>query len=224
MSSDRYDDKEFVESLLDIQKVNRFLGNNRAVIKYIRRKLMQMQTCPGIPLTLLDVATGSGDIPRAIVHWARKSGVLIKITAVDLQPLAVQEASGFTHAYPEITVCIADGLALPFQNRSFDIVLCNKTLHHFGEEDAIKLIQEAARVAASEVLIIDLRRSWTAWLLISILARIFTQNRVTRHDGPLSVLRSYTPVELGKLAERAGQSDFLVKKEPFWLMVLAKES
>lgn len=67
----------------------------------------------------------------------------------------------------------------------------------------------------------DLRRSWIAYSLIYILTRLLTRNRLTRSDGPLSVLRSYTPGELAALAARSGASVFTVSREPYLLMVLA---
>jgi hypothetical protein len=76
-------------------------------------------------------------------------------------------------------------------------------------------------VSAIGYIILDLRRSWVAWLLISLLARTFSQNRLTRHDGPMSVLRSYTDAELGALADRAGLAGHRIVRQPFWLMVLS---
>jgi hypothetical protein len=75
-------------------------------------------------------------------------------------------------------------------------------------------------VSAIGYIVMDLRRSWVAWALISVLARFFTRNSFTRHDGPMSVLRSYTVPELDTLAERAGLAGRRVVKEPFWLMVV----
>ena len=175
---------------------------------------------PAKPIRVLDVATGSADIPVAIVKWARKQGIRIEVTAVDNNPIAVREAEAFTLGYPEITIAVADGFSLPFEDGSFDIVLCAKTLHHFSEEDTVRLLKEIGRVAAIGYIVMDLRRSWVAWALISVLARLFTRNSFTRHDGPMSVLRSYTVAELDTLAERAGLAGSRVVKEPFWLMVL----
>jgi SAM-dependent methyltransferase len=155
------------------------------------------------------------------VTWARGRGIKVIVTAVDINPLAVREAAAFTREYPEITVAIADGFSLPFADGSFDIVLCAKTMHHFNEEETVRLLKETGRVAAIGYIIMDLRRSWVAWLLISLLARIFSQNRLTRHDGPMSVLRSYTVTELGALADSAGLSGCRIVKQPLWLMVLS---
>jgi SAM-dependent methyltransferase len=209
---------EYVGSLADIRIVNRFLGDYYAIRKHFSSLVLDAGTLTG-PIRVLDVATGSADIPASIVKWARKRGIQIEVIAVDNNPIAVREAAAFTRGYPEITVAVADGFALPFEDRSFDIVMCTKTLHHFNEEDTVRLLKEICRVAAHGYIVTDIRRSWVAWALITVLTRIFSKNRLTRHDGPLSVLRSYTVSEQDALAERAGLAGRRVVKEPFWRMV-----
>jgi ubiquinone/menaquinone biosynthesis C-methylase UbiE len=215
-----YSQSEFTGSLADIRKVNRVLGDIRAVLKHFSARVAGIETSPGRPVRVLDVATGSADIPAAIVKWARRYGINVVVTAVDLNPLAVREAAAFTKKYPEIAVSVADALSLPFEDGSFDIVLCVKTLHHFSKDDAVGLLKEVNRVASGGYIIMDLRRSWVAWALISIITKFFTRNRLTKHDGPMSVLRSYTVPELNALAESAGLTGHTVVKEPFWLMLV----
>jgi SAM-dependent methyltransferase len=210
---------EYAGSLADIRKVNRFLGDYHAILKYFSALVSADAALLARPVRVLDVATGSADIPAAIVKWARRRGIQIIVTAVDNNPNAIREAAAFTRGYPEITVTVADGFSLPFEDGSFDIVLCAKTLHHFSEEDTVRLLKEIDRVADIGYIVMDLRRSWVAWALITMLTRLFTRNRFTRHDGPMSVLRSYTVHELDTLAERAGLSGQRTVKEPFWLMV-----
>ena len=215
-----YSQSEFAGNLADIRNVNRFLGDNRATLKLFSALVPAIAGSLAKPIRVLDVATGSADIPVAIVKWARKQGILIQVTAVDNNPIAVREAEAFTLGYPEITIAVADGFSLPFEEGSFDIVLCAKTLHHFSEEDTVRLLQEIGRVAAIGYIVMDLRRSWVAWALISMLTKLFSRNSFTRYDGPMSVLRSYTVPELDALAERAGLAGRRVVKEPFWLMVV----
>ncbi len=217
---ENYSLSEYAGSLADIRKVNRFLGDYYAVLKHFSSLVPPNAGSLARPIRVLDVATGSADIPVAIVKWARGKGLQIEVTAIDNNPLAVREAAAFTLAYPEITVAVADGFLLPFENGSFDIVLCAKTLHHFSEEDTVRLLKEIDRVAAIGYMVMDLRRSWVAWSLITVLTRLFTRSRLTQHDGPMSVLRSYTVPELDALAERAGLAGRRVVKEPFWLMVV----
>jgi ubiquinone/menaquinone biosynthesis C-methylase UbiE len=209
----------YVESLADIRKVNRFLGDYNAVLKYMSSFISADATLQTKPLRVLDIATGSADIPITIVKWARRKGFQIKVTAIDNNPIAVQEAINFTRDYPEITVVMADCFLLPFEDSSFDIVLCSKTLHHFDEENTIRLLKEIVRMADIGYIVMDLRRSWVAWALIIVLTRLFTKNKFTRYDGPMSVLRSYTVTELDVLTEKAGLTCHRTVKEAFWLMV-----
>lgn len=211
---------EYAASLADIRKVNRFLGDYRATLKHFSSLLPVDAGSVAGAVRVLDVATGSADIPVAMVKWARRQGIRVEVTAVDTNPGAIREAEMFTRDYPEISVVCADGFSLPFQDGSFDIVLCNKALHHFSEGDAVKVLREIDRVAAVGYIVMDLRRSRVAWALISILTRLFTKNRLTRYDGPLSVLRSYTVPELDALADRAGLGGRRVAREPFWRMVM----
>jgi SAM-dependent methyltransferase len=216
-----YSLSEYAGNLADIRKVNRFLGYSRTTVRHFSSLVQADAGARAGPIRVLDVATGSADIPAAIVEWTRRQDIQVEVTAVDNNPNAVREAEAFTRCYPEITIAVADGLSLPFEDGSFDIVMCAKTLHHYSEEDAVRLLKEIRRVAAVGYIVMDLRRSWAAWSLITVLTRIFSGNRLTRHDGPLSVLRSYTVPEHEALAGRAGFAGRRAVKEPFWLMVIS---
>lgn len=214
---DSYARDELEGALKDLTLVNRYLGNGRAVLKHLAAR--NAETADE-GFTVLDVATGTGDIPIAIAKWARQAGIRVGITAVDIDPLATSIARKRSEPYPEITLAVADGFDLPFAAKSFDYVLCSKTVHHFTEEKALQIIKEFSRVARRGYVIVDIRRSWIAYILIFLLTRLFSRNRMTRSDGPLSVLKSFTPEELAALASRNGTSVFRVSKEPFWLIVL----
>ena len=218
LPSDAFTRKELEGTLNDLTLVNRYLGNGRAVLKQLAA--MHAETS-GDGFTVVDVATGTADIPVAIAKWARQAGVRVGITAVDLDPICISIARRRCASYPEITLAVADGFALPFANRRFDYVLCSKTAHHFTDGEVVRMIKEFSRVAKRGYVIVDLRRSRVAWFLIHLLTRLFTRNRVSRHDGPLSVLKAYTPGELSALASRSGTSIFSVSREPFWLLVLS---
>ncbi|BCS53582.1 methyltransferase domain-containing protein [Geobacter sp. SVR] len=215
-----YSPEELEGTLADIRLVNRYLGDITAVIKHLS---VMAGAAAGSPLRVLDLATGSADIPAAIVDWARVRSLPIRITAIDYNPRTVEVARQRIGDYPEIELAVADALSLPFPEKSFDIVLCSKTIHHFTEGQVVRLLQEVSRVATRGYIVMDLRRSWIPYLLIRLLTRIFTGNRLTRYDGPLSVLRSFTVNELTSLAEAAGLSGFRVSPEPFWRIVLAGE-
>ena len=216
LSPDAYSFEELDGSLADIRVVNRYLGDQRALLKHLSAKVGA-----GSAFSVLDIATGSADLPVAMVDWARKSGVSATITGVDINERTVEVARKQTAQYPEITLAVADALHLPYPDKSFDFVLCSKSNHHMTDAENVSLIQEMLRVARQGYIIMDLRRSWIACCLIYLLTRIFTRNRLTRHDGPLSVLKAFTPEELAALASSAGATKFTVAREPFWLLVLS---
>lgn len=214
---DSYARDELEGLLIDLTFVNTHLGNGRAVLKHLAA--MNAETADD-EITVLDVATGTADIPVTIAKWAREAGIRVRVTAVDIDPNSIIIARKGSEPYPEITLGVADGLDLPFAKKSFDYVLCSKTAHHFTDEKVARMIKEFSRVARRGYIIVDLRRSWIAYILIFLLTRLFSRNRLSRSDGPLSVLKSFTPGELAALASRSGTSVFRVSKEPFWLMVL----
>ena len=76
-----------------------------------------------MPLHVLDVATGSADIPRALLITGQRAGLQMQIVATDLQPAVVALARAAEHS-DALTITQADARALPYADDSFDIVTC----------------------------------------------------------------------------------------------------
>lgn len=200
-------------SLAHVAGVNRWLGGRRA---------LRLALAPVLRdgLHVLDIGTGSGDLPAALVRYARRHGAAIRITATDLHPQMCALAAARLAALTEIEVRTADALALPFADDSFDVALLSLMLHHLEDDDAVRALREAARVARL-VVVNELHRSRTnyagAWLLAHTL---WANNALTRHDGPLSVLRAYRPGELAELAAAAGLRVLELRRRWFYRVVL----
>ncbi|MGH7717042.1 MAG: class I SAM-dependent methyltransferase, partial [Vulcanimicrobiaceae bacterium] len=105
---------------------------------------------------------------------------------------------------PEIAFQHADGTKLPFEDASFDVAMCNLTLHHLAPEAATVLLRELRRVSHVAPIVTDLVRSPLSWFAALCFALLFSRNRLTRHDAPLSARRAYTPTEVLELARSAG--------------------
>ncbi|MDQ3548158.1 MAG: methyltransferase domain-containing protein [Chloroflexota bacterium] len=187
-------------NLRDIRRANRWFGGTRAIRDEIA-PLARRNTAE--PLSILDVATGSADIPVALVNWAEREGNGLRIVATDLQPavLAVARAA----VRPErITVEQADALSLPYPDDTFDVVTLSLALHHFEPEDAQRVLREMGRVARQALIVNDLERSRSGYLGAWLFAHLLTTNPMTRNDAPLSVRRAYTRPEALALAHAAG--------------------
>ncbi len=213
-------DAEVRESLRDLERLNRHFGGVRTILRHLRRLL---DGNPQIPLTILDVATGGADIPRAICRWARRRGLSVTIEALDRSAQAVAAARGWSAGYPEIRVRRAEAPPLPYPDRSFDFVISSLFFHHLTEEQGVRLLQEMGRIARRGLIVNDLRRSRTARIVTALATRLLSPNRLTRHDGPLSIRRGFRPKELRRMAAQAGLPRATATRHPWFRLALVAE-
>jgi len=182
-------------SLADVARANSLFGGTRAVLAELRPVIA---ASGDRTLTLLDVGTGAGDIAVAAQHDASRRGTgIVTIGADSSVPLATAAAGRLDAAVA------ADALALPFPDRSIDVVVCSQLLHHFTEREIASVLRELHRVARVRVIISDLRRSWIAAAGIWLASFPLHFHPISRHDGVLSVLRGFTAPELGAHITRA---------------------
>ncbi|MFO0803783.1 MAG: methyltransferase domain-containing protein [Gemmataceae bacterium] len=152
------------------------------------------------PLRVLDVATGSGDVPRGLMKRAKAAGVSLEVAGCDISPTAIEAAK---QASPGIRFFVHDAIRDPLPS-GFDVVTCSLFLHHLDDDSAILLLKRMAEAAGSLVLVNDLARSRFNFLSVWFACHVLTRSRVVRFDGPASVRSAYSPAEASALAERAG--------------------
>ncbi|HEY7678751.1 MAG TPA: methyltransferase domain-containing protein [Candidatus Methylomirabilis sp.] len=213
-------DAEVQGSLRDLERLNRHFGGVRTVLLHLRR--MTAGT-PRTPITILDVATGGADIPRAICRWARRRGLPVTIEALDRSAQAVAAATAWAVGYPEIRVRRAEAPPLPYPDRSFDVVISSLFLHHLTEAQGVRLLREMERIARRGLIVNDLRRSRTARAVTALATRLLSPNRLTRHDGPMSILRGFRPEELRRMAARAGLARASTRRHPWFRLALVAD-
>jgi ubiquinone/menaquinone biosynthesis C-methylase UbiE len=192
-------------NLRDLARLNHRLGGTAASRRAIDRVLDGRSG----PHSVLDVGTGAADIPLALVDRAADGERPLRITAIDSRAEVLQAAREIEPRLalgiaPDLELVVGDGRSLPFPDRSFDVVHASLVVHHLEPPDAVAFLAEAARVARHGVILNDLVRSRRNWLGARVLLGIVTRNRYTRHDGPLSVRRAYTRVELRALLAAGG--------------------
>jgi SAM-dependent methyltransferase len=205
-------------NLRDLRTLNRYLGCRRNALTGLAR-LVEAQRLRRF--TLLDIGTGSGDIPAAIARWARQRKIAARISALERDRVAFAQAVDHTRGFAEITVLRGDGRAPPFQAGTFDFLLASQLLHHFTDDEIIALLRVWARLARRAIIVSDLVRHPLAYHGIRLLTRGFTRNPMTRIDAPLSVRRACTIAEWSKLFRRADVGSFSVQwMFPFRVLAL----
>jgi len=197
--------KDMACCMTDISRVNALFGGRMVTMVHVKRLLATLP--PDRLVTVLDVGTGAGDIPRELVRWARRQGRRIRIFALDRDAATLQIAATLVRDYPEITFVRGDALALPIRAGSVDLTISAMTLHHLEPDAGVRYLAEMDRAARVGFVVNDLVRSRLAHWVVWLITRFITRGAISRHDGPLSVRRSYTPREVSGLCEQAGLKD-----------------
>jgi len=205
-----------IADLRNLRLLNRYFGSYRLVRYFLRRWIR-----PNHNLRILDLATGSGDIPRIVVEFARETGAKVEIDAVDFQASTLEIARRLSGGFPEIRYHCADihqfGVA-----HSYDIVLCSLALHHFPDNEAVTLLRRLPSLARGKVLVADLCRTRLARLGVDLLTATIFRAPMTRNDARVSIERAFSFAELRELARAAGWRDFghrrfLFARQAIWL-------
>lgn len=182
---------EVERSLRDLCRINRWFGGVSTTQSLIER----VSTATGQKhFSLLEVASGFGEVPRAAAAKMASAGVTIDVTDLDLMP---------THLQPGHRALIADARALPFADASFDLVSCSLFAHHLQPADLAGFSQEACRVSRAAVLINDLIRH-PLHLALVYAGFPLMRSYVSRNDGVASVRRAYTCEEMQQMLSGDG--------------------
>src|SRR4030095_1862956 len=164
-----YTPEEYEGCLVELRRVNQWLGDatvlHNTFFAEIERSGLQ-------EFSALDVGAGSGELLRVTALWARETNRQSSLVGVELNERSAQAILGESKDYPEISSAQADGLRLPFSDKSFDCAIQSLTLHHFDDEGAVNLVREMARVTRRGLFIIDLHRNPMAYFFYTTIGRL----------------------------------------------------
>ena len=195
-------------ALDNMEKLNRRFGGYDLIRHFLRRWIAS-----GESVSLLDLCTGSGDIPRYVADWSRAQKSIVRIHAIDSQPSTLSIAQAKSALYPEITYEAADVLRFKPAD-PFDIVICSLALHHFAFSDALDLLRRIRGFARRGVVVADLVRSDFGMVGIYLLTGFLVRHPMNKLDGRLSIRRAFSFRELAVAAAEAGWSGFGHRRFP----------
>lgn len=215
-----YTPEEYEGSIVELQRVNQWLGDARALEHSL---LVDIKQAGLRSFSVIDAGAGSGELMRVAAAWARQNKVKATLVGVELNARSAEAILEDSVTFPEINSVRGDALQLPFADGAVDYAICSLFTHHFVDEDVVRVLKELSRVARQRIFVIDLHRHPIAYFLYTTLGRLILHNRLLREDGALSILRSFKLFELARLAERAGLKDITVTRRfPFRLVLSAK--
>ncbi len=198
-----------------IRWVNRYLGGTRVMLRQLDT-LTAGQTGPS--LTIADIATGSGDIPAALLRWARRKSLPVRIVGLDIHSGTLGFAQRWTDS-AQINYVQADALHVPLADNSVDFALCGLFLHHLREPQVLAVLREMLRISRRGIVVSDLLRE--RWALRSIRVLTLFSRKAVSHDSTVSVMKGWQRDEVEAWTRALGTPWLQYRQEPFSRFTLA---
>ncbi len=206
-------------SLADVERLNAWFGGHALTLRHVARALRRLP--PDRPARILDVGAGGGYLAIRLARWARRARRPLHVVALDHDADSARHARAATARYPEISIVCGDAAALPVRAAGVDLVVSSLTLHHLGRGAAVAGLAEMTRAGRLGFIVNDLWRARLGLALVWLATRLLARHPISRHDGPLSVRRSYSPDEIRSLAVLARVPRLEVRRYPWLARVLA---
>ena len=203
MDAPDLDAGRYADVLADLARVNRLTMAARPTLSFVARAIGDRRS-----FSLLDVGYGDGAMLRAIATWAARRGIEARLTGIDLNPNSAAVAAARTPADMAIDWRAGDYADLG----AFDLIVSSLVAHHMTRDELLAFLRHMQAEARLGWLINDLHRHRMAALGFSVLVALLRPHPIVRHDGALSIRRSFTPAEWPPLLAEAGVSDARVRR------------
>jgi len=211
MDADDLDPATYAAVVHDLARVNTLTMARRPTLAFLR-------ALPTRPLRILDVGFGDGDMLRAIVIWARQAGRDVDLVGIDLNPRS--EAAARAATPPDIAIDYRTGDYAELAGQRWDVILSSLVAHHMSHDQLVAFLRFMEAEAGVGWFVNDLHRHGFAYRGFPLLAQLMRWQPIVRHDGQLSVARSYRPHEWPPILAEAGIEHARIDRHfPFRLCV-----
>ena len=196
--------EDFRDCLRSLRRVNRWLLGYRPTLAWLK----QMPHNAREPIHILDVGSGGGDLLREIATWAKRHGVAVILTGIDLNPYATRAARESTPDGFAISWVNGDAMQYRSENK-VDIVVSSLMTHHLENEEIVALLLWMETTAQMGWFINDLERDVWSYRMF----RWVRWHPMVRHDGPVSFQRAFRSEDWRKLLAEADMPQDVVTLE-----------
>lgn len=181
----------------DLARVNTVTLAIRPTLAFLKRAVGQRRS-----FKLLDVGFGDGDALRRIAGWAAKRGIEAELVGIDLNQRSAPAAAA--HSPPDLGITYLTGDYASLGDGGWDCIISSLVAHHMTHAQLVNFLRFMDREARLGWLVNDLHRHRFAFHGFPLLARLAGWHPIVRHDGTLSIARSYRPAEWPPILKEAG--------------------
>lgn len=200
MDDDTTPPEVYARCLADLAQVNRVTLTHRPTLAWLDRVTRDLPR--GAALSVLDVASGQGDLLRAIARWADRRGLVARLEGIDLNPRSAVSAAA---AGPGLAIAYRTGDVFDYAPDPMpDYIVTSQFTHHLPDAAVVAFLRWLDSHAARGWFIADLQRHAIAYYGFPVLARIAGWHRIVRQDGAISIARSFRRAEWQALLDTAG--------------------
>lgn len=181
--------------------VNRWFGGTRVVRRFVAAETAKSRR--NGTMRILDIGSGSCDIPLSVSRWARAQRIPVHITCLETSARAVAIARARLEQARDPAVQVLQQDVFSHQPQEpYDLAVASMCFHHFSDERIFELVERLRAFVRGGLLINDLRRSLPALAGAGLLLAVSGAPAGVRHDALLSIRRGFKADELGGLLRR----------------------
>ena len=181
-----------------MEAVNCHFGGIRIVRRFLAAETAARHD--GAPLRILDIGSGSCDIPLAVSRWARANGIPLHFTCLEMAGHTADIAHRqLARAGDPAVQLLQEDVFTHQPAEPYDCAVASMCFHHFSNAQILTLLHKLRGFVLNRVLINDLRRSRLASLAARLLLTGTGAPTGVRHDALLSVRRGFKISELSAL-------------------------
>ncbi|CAM3077760.1 Methyltransferase type 11 [Sphingomonas antarctica] len=213
MDAEDLDEATYKAVVHDLAKVNTLTMARRPTLDFLERAVGD-----AAEFSVLDVGYGDGDMLRSISRWAARRGKRARLVGVDLNPRS--RAAAIEATPPAMAIDWRVGDYADFAGQGWDVIVSSLVAHHMTHAQLVAFVRFMEAEATRGWFVNDLHRHGFAHLGFPLLATIMRWHPIVKHDGTLSIARSYRPGEWPAILAEADVRNAVVRRIfPFRLCV-----
>jgi 2-polyprenyl-3-methyl-5-hydroxy-6-metoxy-1,4-benzoquinol methylase len=186
-----------IKNMQELEAVNYWLGGKATLISAFNKIYQKYpHSFKNRKTVIADLGCGGGDLLRDIRDWAKDKELNVDLIGIDANPSTIKCAVKNTREFNDIQFKTANVLSGDVNTIQFDVVCLNSFCHHLSDLALVALLKQLNKQTSIAIVINDLHRHWFAYLSIKWLAQLLNFSYLSKHDGPMSVLRAFQKHEL----------------------------